>query len=60
MSQKYTVVWRRRVSDEDIARFVVSAMETGESVNDISFASNRIEQLLSTQPETRGESRGEF
>jgi hypothetical protein len=60
MNGTYRVIWRRELSDRLLVEFVVQAMQRGEDVNAITQAVNTIDQLLSTRPESRGESRTEY
>ena len=60
MSQKYKVLWRRRVLEGELAAIVVRAMEEGQDVSALTFAMERVDQLLCNDPKSRGESRGEF
>jgi hypothetical protein len=60
MNGKYKVVWRRHLIDIQLARFVVTAMQRGESVAAITAAMNEIDRLLSENPQRQGESRPNF
>ena len=60
MIRKYQVIWRRQVIEKHVAQFVVDAMQQGGDVNAITSAMSEIDQLLSVEPKTCGESRGEF
>lgn len=52
----YTVIWRHRLLP-NLAEFYVSAREQGRDANAITAAVARIDELLQSYPETRGESR---
>ncbi|HZT81247.1 MAG TPA: hypothetical protein VFA26_13540 [Gemmataceae bacterium] len=60
MSGGYTVIWRRRLIEHDLAGYVVSAMQQGDDVAAITPAMNEIDRLLATDPHAPGESRDEF
>lgn len=57
---QFTVIWRRHLIERKLAEYVVSPIERGEPVAPITAAMTTIDQLLSTNPETRGESRGDY
>jgi hypothetical protein len=57
MNGGFRVIWRRRVSERQLASIVVKAMERGESVNAITAAVSEIDRLLATAPQAHGESR---
>ena len=60
MSGPFKVIWRRRLIEKELAEYVVSAIERGESLTAITKAMNEIDQLLRSNPTERGESRNEF
>ena len=57
MNSAYQVIWKKMVIEEQIASFVVLAMERGDGVDAITQAMNRIDFLLQNSPQDRGESR---
>jgi hypothetical protein len=56
----FTEIWRRRLIEQDLAGFVVAALERGDSSTPITAAMNEIDQLLAANPEGQGESRDPF
>ncbi len=60
MSPRFTVVWKHRVVERQVADFVVRALEQGKDVNAISQAMAEIDKALVQDPMTQGESRGDY
>src|SRR4051794_3448980 len=58
MAELYRVIWKHYVLNNDIASFVLRAMEQRHDVDAISISMEKIDQLLSTRPKECGESRG--
>jgi hypothetical protein len=56
----YTVIWKRHLVEKQLAEYVVSAMEQGKDIAPITTAMSRIDHLLKTDPQTRGESRADY
>jgi hypothetical protein len=57
---QFTVIWRCHLIERKLAEYVASAIEQGEEIGRITVAMNTIDQLLGTNPQTRGESRADF
>jgi hypothetical protein len=60
MNGAYQIIWKRVVIERKLAQLVATLSEQGESVEPITEAMARFDQLLSVNPTDRGESRGEF
>src|SRR5262245_18877697 len=58
MDGSYRVIWLRRLIEHDLAAFDVAAMQSGAGAAAITEAMNEIDRLLSTSPQSQGESRG--
>ena len=57
---QFAVIWRRHLIERNLAEFVASAIEQGEDITPRTAAMNSIDQLLATDPQSRGESRADF
>ena len=57
---QFTVIWRRHLVERKLAEYVVSAIEQGKDIAPITTAMSTIDQLLATDPQTKGESRADF
>lgn len=57
---RYRVVWRRAVTEHRIAGFMLDMMTRGESTEPLFRAMHRIDELLGSNPNDTGESRGDF
>ena len=56
----YRVVWRRVVTEQRIAEFMLELADRGESTEPLYRAMNRIDELLAAHPNDIGESRADF
>ncbi len=60
MNKPYTVIWKRSLIEKTLASLVLAAMQRGEDVSALTTAMTEIDRTLAADPETRGESRGDF
>lgn len=56
----FRVIWRRTVVETRIAGFMLELIDRGESNEPLFRAMNRIDELLSVDPDGQGESRDNF
>ena len=57
---RFRVIWRRVVTENRIAGFMLELIDRGESTEPLFRAMNRIDQLLAFDPNGQGESRADF
>lgn len=57
MKDKYTVIWRQYLIETKVAEWVATAWQQGKDSKAITDAMNKIDRVLSTDPEMIGESR---
>lgn len=58
MRPAFTVIWKRSLLDQTIPTMLVSEMEQGRGIAQVTEALNLVDRLLGARPETEGESRG--